>query len=107
VSLKPLWSRAEQVNELTDDTKRLSIHRPSGFAGRVLLGSRPGLAVEDRAVALYNSRGLQRLHPDWSSWRKEQPSKHAGSDPEAFWLRPVMAIMSSLQTIGPNSICRI
>ena len=71
VSLKPLWSRAEQVNELTDDTKRLSIHRPSGFAGRVLLGSRPGLAVEDRAVALYNSRGLQRLHPDWSSWRKE------------------------------------
>ena len=72
MSLKPLRSRAEQVNELTDDTKRLSIHRPSGFAGRVLFGSRPGLAVEDRAVVLYNSRGLQKLHPDWSSWREKK-----------------------------------
>ena len=25
------------------------------------------------------------------------PSKHAGSDPEAFWLRPVMAITASVQ----------
>ena len=25
------------------------------------------------------------------------PSKHAGSDPEAFWLRPVMAVTASLQ----------
>ena len=25
------------------------------------------------------------------------PSKHAGSDSEAFWLRPVMAIMASVQ----------
>ena len=24
------------------------------------------------------------------------PSKHAGSNPEAFWLRPVMAIMASV-----------
>ena len=26
------------------------------------------------------------------------PSKHAGSDPEAFWLRPVMAITASVQS---------
>ena len=37
------------------------------------------------------------------------PSKHAGSDPEAFWLRPVMAIMAS---VDPESgrivkLCRI
>ena len=25
------------------------------------------------------------------------PSKHAGSDPEAFWLQPVMAITASVQ----------
>ena len=25
------------------------------------------------------------------------PSKHAGSDPEAFWLRPVMAVTASVQ----------
>ena len=25
------------------------------------------------------------------------PSKHAGSDPEAFWLQPVKAIMASVQ----------
>ena len=25
------------------------------------------------------------------------PSKHAGSDPEVFWLWPVMAIMASMQ----------
>ena len=25
------------------------------------------------------------------------PSKHAGSGPEAFWLRPVMAITASVQ----------
>ena len=28
---------------------------------------------------------------------KQIPSKHAGSDPEAFWLRPVMAITASMQ----------
>ena len=28
---------------------------------------------------------------------KDAPSKHAGSDPEAFWLQPVMAIMASVQ----------
>ena len=27
------------------------------------------------------------------------PSKHAGSDPEAFWLRPVMAITASMQPL--------
>ena len=26
------------------------------------------------------------------------PSKHAGSDPEAFWLRPVMAVTASVRT---------
>ena len=26
-----------------------------------------------------------------------QPSKHAESDPEAFWLRPVMAVTASVQ----------
>ena len=35
--------------------------------------------------------GIVYLCPD--SW----PSKHAGSDPEAFWLRPVMAITASVQ----------
>ena len=28
---------------------------------------------------------------------QKQSSKHAGSDPEAFWLRPVMAITASVQ----------
>ena len=28
---------------------------------------------------------------------KQIPSKHAGSDREAFWLRPVMAITASMQ----------
>ena len=34
-----------------------------------------------------------------SSWEtgNTNPSKHAGSDPEAFWVRPVMAITASMQ----------
>ena len=28
---------------------------------------------------------------------KKRPSKHAGSDPEAFWLRTVMAVTASVQ----------
>ena len=28
------------------------------------------------------------------------PSKHAGSDPEAFWLRPVMAVTASVQPVS-------
>ena len=35
------------------------------------------------------------------------PSKHAGSNPEAFWLRPVMAIMASVQPESGRSISRI
>ena len=42
------------------------------------------------------------------------PSTHARSDPEAFWLRPVMAITASYghygqraARIGPDSICLI
>ena len=35
--------------------------------------------------------GIVYLCPD--RW----PSKHAGSDPETFWLRPVMAITASVQ----------
>ena len=30
-------------------------------------------------------------------WQSNFPSKHAGSDPEAFRLRPVMAITASVQ----------
>ena len=36
------------------------------------------------------------------------PSKHAGSDPEAFWLRPVMAITASVQPESGRIVyCRI
>ena len=36
------------------------------------------------------------------------PSNHAGSDSEAFWLRPVMAITASVQPeLGWNCVCRI
>ena len=31
------------------------------------------------------------------------PSKHAGSDPEAFWLRPVMAVMAVTASVQLES----
>ena len=37
-----------------------------------------------------------------------QPSQHAGSDPEVFWLWPVMAVLAQLAArISPDCICQI
>ena len=41
---------------------------------------------------------LDGLGCGWAEecWNKRH-SQHAGSDPEAFWLRPVMAVTASVQ----------
>ena len=59
----------------------------------------------------------ERCRQQFSTWEPGAqclPSKYAGSGPEVFWLRPVMAVMASYGRfgqraagIGPDRVCQI
>ena len=58
--------------------------------------------MEKRRRRAGGGGGAVTLTSSWKDWAEfygciKYPSKHAGSDPEAFWLWPIMAITASVQ----------
>ena len=57
------------------------------------------LGLKAQRKTLFNQQGLSGT--EWPRKAIQQrlnlPSNHAGSDPEALWLRPVMAVTASVQ----------
>ena len=62
----------------------------------------PALTAGNPSQTCGIGSGSTYCHARWS-----RPSKHAGSNPEAFWLWPIMAVTASVAKTGPGRLCQI